>query len=114
MSFYAVVEDPEEPTTPVPVTDRPCERPTIIKFSYHVLHKIGFRHTKLRCRASGYPEPTIVWSPMKDKRRFLVNNLGTMTIKTLRAEDAGVYTCTASNKCGLDSIETNLSIDIDH
>lgn len=110
MSFYNVLEDTGKPTTPVPVTDKPCETPTITKFSSHVIREIGLRHTKLRCRATGYPEPTIVWSPIKDKRRLVDNNQGTMTIKTARAEDTGVYKCTASNECGHDSIETVLSI----
>lgn len=108
--MWFVVEDSEEPTTPVPVTHRPCERPTISKFSSYVKHTVGFRHTKLKCKATGYPEPTISWSPIKQQRRFIDSNLGMLTIKNPRPEDAGVYICTASNKCGQASIETELNV----
>ena len=64
----------------------------------------GDNSAEFSCEASGYPTPTIEW--VKDHRhiqdsRFTVTVKGHMTIKPLAFEDAGDYTCVATNSAGV-------------
>ena len=72
----------------------------------------------LKCSASGYPQPKISWQkdsgsdfPAARERRIKVDpETNTYVITNVKAEDMGVYTCTATNLAG--SISTNVSISV--
>jgi hypothetical protein len=92
--------------------EKPC-KPAYLNMSiHHFTHTLGTGNVKLKCKASGDPEPSIFWSPIKDKR-FIDNKKGTFTIRKPRVEDTGSYTCTATNECGQESSETELTIKVD-
>ncbi|XP_078268663.1 fibroblast growth factor receptor-like 1 isoform X1 [Rhinoraja longicauda] len=60
---------------------------------------------RLKCAASGYPQPDITW--LKDNRPLTPQDLGdtkkkkwTLTLKSLRPGDSGKYTCRVYSKAG--------------
>ena len=78
----------------------------------------GGSSVTLKCSASGYPQPKISWQkdsgsdfPAARERRIKVDpETNTYVITGVKAEDMGVYTCTATNLAG--SISTNVSINV--
>ncbi|OQR72546.1 hypothetical protein BIW11_01283 [Tropilaelaps mercedesae] len=64
----------------------------------------------LHCAANGYPLPTISWArqigargefvPVQDTDRITLHRNGTLTIKSAKVEDAGLYRCEAENAHG--------------
>lgn len=92
------------------VPDSSCRKPKIIQFRGSVTHTMGSSQPKLECKAIGYPEPRITWSPVNDKRQVIDPGTGTLTINDPRPTDARVYTCTAYNKCGMASSDTKFVI----
>ena len=59
---------------------------------------------KIRCIASGIPEPSVYWnssSNMQPANKFDVNQRGQLlTIRKVDASDSGEYQCNAVNKAG--------------
>ena len=63
----------------------------------------------LKCNASGYPEPSIAWSPDSGEEisievetginaeNGLTNVVSTLTLSLVAVENTGNYTCTANN-----------------
>ena len=68
----------------------------------------------IRCRAFGFPPPTIVWSrgfvPLPQGRTTIAEN-GTLIIANFGPLDSGTYQCKASNKLGSVSVLTTLNYD---
>ncbi|XP_043914327.1 hemicentin-2 isoform X2 [Protopterus annectens] len=66
----------------------------------------------ITCSASGYPVPQIIWefenAFFLRSYRHPVNEQGTLTIKNAAKEDAGRYTCIASNSGGADRQSSTL------
>ncbi|NXW66604.1 OBSL1 protein, partial [Eurystomus gularis] len=66
------------------------------------------KHAKFRCYVTGKPKPEIVWQkdgePLAPGRRHLIyeDREGYFTLKVLycKAQDQGLYVCTASNTAG--------------
>ncbi|XP_048471430.1 Down syndrome cell adhesion molecule-like protein 1 homolog [Rhincodon typus] len=78
------------------------------------------RDVFLQCTAVGDPGPTIKWTkdsedsaiPVQvDGHRMIFNN-GTLFLRSVRAEDSGYYTCTATNTWGFDTIIVNLLVQV--
>ncbi|XP_078407396.1 LOW QUALITY PROTEIN: hemicentin-1-like [Cetorhinus maximus] len=67
---------------------------------------------RISCSATGYPDPGVVWihedALVRSSDRFTVNEFGTLIIKDSVPEDAGSYTCLASNAIGTDREEAKL------
>uniref|UniRef100_A0A2K6UV43 Hemicentin-2 n=1 Tax=Saimiri boliviensis boliviensis TaxID=39432 RepID=A0A2K6UV43_SAIBB len=61
---------------------------------------------KISCSASGYPTPHISWSregqALQEDSRIHVDAQGTLIIQGVAAEDAGNYSCQATNEVGTD------------
>lgn len=85
-------------------TDLDCESPTIIEEPSNITAGIGDT-VSLKCRASGHPTPDIVWMqnsikvPLDSPRYHLMND-GTLKIKDVNADLAGMYECMAQNVLG--------------
>uniref|UniRef100_A0A4W3HDX5 DS cell adhesion molecule like 1 n=1 Tax=Callorhinchus milii TaxID=7868 RepID=A0A4W3HDX5_CALMI len=78
------------------------------------------RDVVLPCRAVGEPVPTIKWTkdsedsaiPVHvDGQRMIYNN-GSLALRSVKAEDSGYYTCTATNTWGFDTIIVNLLVQV--
>ncbi|KAM4877133.1 hemicentin-2 [Thomomys bottae] len=61
---------------------------------------------KVSCSASGYPAPHISWSreglALREHSRVRVDTQGSLLIRDLAPEDAGNYSCKATNEVGTD------------
>ncbi|EJW78737.1 hypothetical protein WUBG_10353, partial [Wuchereria bancrofti] len=75
--------------------------------------------TEMKVTATGIPTPEIQWFkndvPVQiDSERIFVRETGTgqhiLTIKQMQMEDAGVYSCKASNKAGSDECKANFAV----
>ncbi|XP_078083679.1 hemicentin-1-like [Mustelus asterias] len=68
---------------------------------------------RISCVATGYPDPGVVWihqgALVTNNHRFTVSEFGTLIIKDSVPEDAGSYTCLASNAVGTDRKEVKLT-----
>ena len=72
----------------------------------------------LPCEASGDPPPTITWmknvepiSELQFDPRITINGTGSLKIENLKAEDTGLYTCTASSESGETSWSASISVE---
>uniref|UniRef100_A0A671W9G0 Hemicentin 1 n=1 Tax=Sparus aurata TaxID=8175 RepID=A0A671W9G0_SPAAU len=61
---------------------------------------------RIRCSASGYPPPRLVWTH-NDIHRMTPD--GTLIIRNLEKKDGGVYGCLASNQAGTDTMTSILT-----
>nr|XP_061831771.1 hemicentin-1-like isoform X1 [Nerophis lumbriciformis] len=63
---------------------------------------------KIRCSASGYPPPRLVWTHndmfITASNRHRMTPDGTLTIRNIVKMDGGIYGCLASNQAGTDSM----------
>lgn len=79
-------------------------KPKFITKPKSISTNIGNKEINLQCEAAGNPTPTITWShngiSLALSPRHLVNNLGTLFIKDVVADDYGIYRCEASNPHG--------------
>ena len=89
--------------------------PTFTKLPTDVTVKAGQSAT-LDCAAAGHPEPEISWQKdggedffaARERRMNLRNDQ--FIISNVKADDRGVYTCTASNDAG--TIHANVTISV--
>lgn len=68
----------------------------------------------INCPASGTPTPLLTWSkdgrPIRAGENILVNARGTLTIRSSRIEDKGLYTCSVKNREGKDSSSSLVNV----
>ncbi|XP_031341702.1 neural/ectodermal development factor IMP-L2-like [Photinus pyralis] len=84
----------------------------IVLFNTIYLDNIG-NHIELPCKAVGNPIPDIIWldpseriiNPASDGRISVLGN-GELSIRGMKWDDMGVYTCVARNSVEHDSIST--------
>ncbi|NXD29845.1 DSCL1 protein, partial [Spelaeornis formosus] len=78
------------------------------------------KDVRLPCNSVGEPVPAIKWTkdsedsaiPVTvDGHRLLQAN-GTLVLRSVKAEDSGYYTCTATNTWGFDTIIINLLVQV--
>uniref|UniRef100_A0A665U2B1 Down syndrome cell adhesion molecule like 1 n=1 Tax=Echeneis naucrates TaxID=173247 RepID=A0A665U2B1_ECHNA len=78
------------------------------------------KEVRLPCSSVGEPTPTIKWTkdsedtaiPVSlDGQRLILAN-GTLVLRSVKAEDSGYYTCTATNTLGFDTIIVNLLVQV--
>uniref|UniRef100_A0A671WDS3 DS cell adhesion molecule like 1 n=1 Tax=Sparus aurata TaxID=8175 RepID=A0A671WDS3_SPAAU len=78
------------------------------------------KEVRLPCSSVGEPTPTIKWTkdsedtaiPVSlDGQRLILSN-GTLVLRSVKAEDSGYYTCTATNTLGFDTIIVNLLVQV--
>uniref|UniRef100_A0A8D3DUK2 DS cell adhesion molecule like 1 n=1 Tax=Scophthalmus maximus TaxID=52904 RepID=A0A8D3DUK2_SCOMX len=78
------------------------------------------KEVRLPCSSVGEPAPTIKWTKDRsdsanpvtaDSQRQILSN-GTLVLRSVKAEDSGYYTCTATNTLGFDTIIVNLVVQV--
>lgn len=80
--------------------------PTIAPLSSIVTVTEGTPHT-LTCTATGQPLPLITWS----HGGVILSTQGSLSIQpSVHRSDSGVYTCTATNTAGSDSVDITLDV----
>ncbi|CAG2105525.1 unnamed protein product, partial [Medioppia subpectinata] len=63
---------------------------------------------KLKCFATGFPEPSIIWT-RRHKTNFKVNN-NELKIKDIKPTDEDIYECMANNSLGVAVKEVNVKV----
>ncbi|XP_070817740.1 hemicentin-1 [Chaetodon trifascialis] len=68
---------------------------------------------RIRCSASGYPPPRLVWTHndmfiMASSRHRMTPD-GTLVVRNMEKKDGGVYGCLASNQAGTDTMTSILT-----
>ncbi|XP_041648005.1 hemicentin-1 [Cheilinus undulatus] len=68
---------------------------------------------RIRCSASGYPPPRLVWTHndmfLMASTRHRMTPDGTLVIRNMEQKDGGVYGCLASNQAGTDTMTSILT-----
>ncbi|XP_047443825.1 hemicentin-1 isoform X2 [Mugil cephalus] len=68
---------------------------------------------RIRCSASGYPPPRLVWTHndmfITASSRNRMNPDGTLVMRNMEKKDGGVYGCLASNQAGTDTMSSILT-----
>lgn len=93
------VEDPDNVTTTIGT------RVTILESS----------NVTLSCHANGYPTPTVTWllngNPLASQGHITVDDsTRSLTLRNVKPDAGGEYSCTATNALGSDTLNTTLSI----
>ncbi|KAG7282683.1 hypothetical protein CRUP_017609 [Coryphaenoides rupestris] len=78
------------------------------------------KEVRLPCGSVGEPAPTVKWTkdsedsaaPVAVDSQRLVQSNGTLVLRSVKAEDSGYYTCTATNTLGFDTIIVNLVVQV--
>jgi hypothetical protein len=78
--------------------------PPQVSVSEVVIHALSGDVAELICKVTGEPFPKVVWSKggtlIKKDKRIEIHNESTkhyLTIKQIKEEDLGMYTCSAKN-----------------
>lgn len=78
-----------------------CAGRPVITNTQNNINSVTGNSVELRCPVSGDPTPRITWrkdnSPIVSDSRHVLTDSGSLVIRSLRASDAGVYSCVASN-----------------
>ncbi|XP_069803363.1 cell adhesion molecule DSCAML1 isoform X2 [Dendropsophus ebraccatus] len=78
------------------------------------------KDVRLPCSSVGEPAPAIKWTkdsedsaiPVALDGHRAIHPNGTLTLRSVKAEDSGYYTCTATNTLGFDTIIVNLLVQV--
>ncbi|XP_061224305.1 cell adhesion molecule DSCAML1 isoform X3 [Neopsephotus bourkii] len=78
------------------------------------------KDVRLPCNSVGEPVPAIKWTkdsedsaiPVTVDGHRLIQTNGTLVLRSVKAEDSGYYTCTATNTWGFDTIIINLLVQV--
>ncbi|NXG16602.1 DSCL1 protein, partial [Grallaria varia] len=78
------------------------------------------KDVRLPCNSVGEPVPAIKWTkdsedsaiPVTVDGHRLIQANGTLVLRSVKAEDSGYYTCTATNTWGFDTIIVNLLVQV--
>ncbi|NWJ09599.1 DSCL1 protein, partial [Crypturellus undulatus] len=78
------------------------------------------KDVRLPCNSVGEPVPAIKWTKDSEDTAILVTvdghrliqTNGTLVLRSVKAEDSGYYTCTATNTWGFDTIIINLLVQV--
>ncbi|NWW99076.1 DSCL1 protein, partial [Caloenas nicobarica] len=78
------------------------------------------KDVRLPCNSVGEPVPAIKWTkdsedsaiPVTVDGHRLIQPNGTLVLRSVKAEDSGYYTCTATNTWGFDTIIINLLVQV--
>ncbi|XP_052863350.1 basement membrane-specific heparan sulfate proteoglycan core protein [Anopheles cruzii] len=82
------------------VSKQELVRPAV-KLSPQLVDQNEYQRVEVRCVATGYPTPTIVWERVDQPMPFnTVNEHGLLRFNSLRLQDAGTYRCLARNDVG--------------
>ncbi|EDW26022.1 GL14455, partial [Drosophila persimilis] len=91
----------------------------VIKPDQQIIRLTDGDELNLECIASGYPNPSVQWSPKGQEpetetslgvNRDLVSNTAYLKIYRVSLSDAGIYTCSGVNEAGND--ERSVRVDI--
>lgn len=63
---------------------------------------------ELPCVVRGVPEPAITWT--KDGKHYPVSPDGSLALSSVRVDDEGTFTCTATNTAGRDEARVQLLV----
>ncbi|EDO32296.1 predicted protein, partial [Nematostella vectensis] len=106
-----------QPTIERPVAPRDIPlgdgSPTIARIADNATVLTGSRLT-IDCVATGVPKPSIIWR--KDGREligagsYMAPGNGSLLIQQVAASHHGVFTCTATNPVGEDSVSSNIRV----
>ena len=93
-----ILRAPGRPGQPPQFVDRPSEHRTEIK-------QVRGKSVKLKCRASGKPNPKITWHRNdrklgRSQQQHLTRKGWTLAFDNLLMTDAGKYTCRVKNRFG--------------
>ncbi|XP_010192814.1 PREDICTED: Down syndrome cell adhesion molecule-like protein 1, partial [Mesitornis unicolor] len=78
------------------------------------------KDVRLPCNSVGEPVPALKWTkdsedsaiPVTVDGQRLIQANGTLVLRSVKAEDSGYYTCTATNTWGFDTIIINLLVQV--
>ncbi|XP_072011809.1 cell adhesion molecule DSCAML1 isoform X2 [Engystomops pustulosus] len=78
------------------------------------------KDVRLPCSSVGEPAPAMKWTkdsedsaiPVAIDGHRAIHPNGTLTLRSVKAEDSGYYTCTATNTLGFDTIIVNLLVQV--
>lgn len=102
----------------LPLSLAPAARPRFTqpsKMRRRVIARPVGSSVRLKCAASGHPRPNIMW--IKDDQALTRPEAGehrrkkwTLSLKNLRPEDSGKYTCRVANRAG--AINATYKVDV--
>lgn len=94
------------------VTLSPLERP-VVRVESHSKHFQGGEDVRLKCRAQGYPLPSLAWTKdgvkVKETDKLVIDTDHTLLIKNAEKSDAGSYECVAQSDVGRSRATVTLS-----
>ncbi|XP_030636462.1 leucine-rich repeat and immunoglobulin-like domain-containing nogo receptor-interacting protein 2 [Chanos chanos] len=94
-----------------------CTKPKIRENRTQMVSVEEGQSARLQCSAEGTPRPTVSWVTPRRRHlttkhhgRVTVHNNGSLDIKVVEVQDAGVYMCVASNTAGNDTLMVSLAV----